>query len=66
MTDFFTTVPEPIRYEGPESDNPLAFRWYDADRVVGDKTMAEHLRMDSIACMVWTFVRRKGTVVRCK
>ena len=45
MTDFFTTVPEPIRYEGPESDNPLAFRWYDADRVVGEKTMAEHLRM---------------------
>ena len=45
MTDFFTTVPEPIRFEGPESDNPLAFRWYDADRVVGEKTMAEHLRM---------------------
>ena len=44
MTDFFTTVPEPIRFEGPESDNPLAFRWYDADRVVGEKT-AEHLRM---------------------
>ena len=45
MTDFFTTVPEPIRFEGPESDNPLAFRWYDADRMVGEKTMAEHLRM---------------------
>lgn len=44
MSDFFTTVPEPIPYEGPDSDNPLAFRWYDADRVVGDKTMAEHLR----------------------
>lgn len=43
-SDFFTGVTEPIRYEGPESDNPLAFRWYDADRLVGDKTMAEHLR----------------------
>ncbi len=44
MTEFFTTVPSPIAYEGPDSDNPLAFRWYDANRVVGDRTMAEHLR----------------------
>ena len=42
---FFTSVTEPIRYEGPESDNPLAFRWYDAERVVAGRTMAEHLRM---------------------
>ncbi len=41
---FFDSVPEPIRYEGPDSDNPLAFRWYDADRVVMGKTMADHLR----------------------
>ncbi|HNP66217.1 MAG TPA: xylose isomerase [Woeseiaceae bacterium] len=33
-----------IEYEGPESDNPLAFKAYDADRVVGDKTMRDHLR----------------------
>jgi xylose isomerase len=44
MTEFFTTVPDRIAYEGPDSDNPLAFRWYDADRVVAGKTMAEHLR----------------------
>jgi xylose isomerase len=44
MTEFFDTVSEPIRYEGPDSDNPLAFRWYDADRVVLGKTMADHLR----------------------
>ncbi len=44
MSSFFTTVAEPIRYEGPDSDNPLAFRWYDAERVVAGKTMAEHLR----------------------
>ena len=44
MDEFFTSVPSKIAYEGPESDNPLAFRWYDADRVVGDRTMAEHLR----------------------
>jgi len=41
---FFADVTEPIRYEGPDSDNPLAFRWYDADRMVGERTMAEHLR----------------------
>ena len=44
MTDFFTEVTEPIAYEGPESDNPLAFRWYDADRVVLGRRMEEHLR----------------------
>jgi len=33
-----------IAYEGPESDNPLAFKVYDAGRKIGDKTMAEHLK----------------------
>lgn len=33
-----------IVYEGPESDNPLSYRWYDEKRVVGGKTMKEHLR----------------------
>ena len=33
-----------IKYEGPETDNPLAFRWYDENREVGGKTMKEHLR----------------------
>jgi xylose isomerase len=33
-----------IAFEGPASDNPLAFKYYDAQRRVGDKTMAEHLR----------------------
>lgn len=44
MTEFFTTVPAPIAYEGPASDNPLAFRWYDADRVVAGRRMEDHLR----------------------
>ncbi len=34
----------PVRYEGPKSDNPYAFRHYDRARVVMGKTMAEHLR----------------------
>lgn len=44
MTDFFTDVTEPIPFEGPDSDNPLAFRWYDRDRMVLGKTMEEQLR----------------------
>jgi xylose isomerase len=34
----------PVRFEGPNSDNPYAFRHYDPGRVVMGKTMAEHLR----------------------
>ncbi|WP_223695433.1 xylose isomerase, partial [Xanthomonas arboricola] len=33
-----------IGFEGRDSDNPLAFKVYDANKQVGDKTMAEHLR----------------------
>ena len=36
---------DPIRYEGPATDNPLAFRWYDKDRIVLGKPMQQHLRM---------------------
>jgi xylose isomerase len=43
MEEFFEGV-ERIEYGGPESDDPLSFRWYDADRVVRGRTMAEHLR----------------------
>jgi xylose isomerase len=35
----------PIAYEGPQSTNPLAFRYYDKSRVVLGKTMEQHLRM---------------------
>lgn len=34
----------PVRYEGPGTEQPLAFRHYDAGRRVLGKTMAEHLR----------------------
>ncbi len=33
-----------INYEGPGSDNPLAYRWYDENKVVANKTMKEWLR----------------------
>ena len=35
---------EPIRYEGPQSTNPLAYRHYDRDEVVAGKRMEDHLR----------------------
>ena len=52
MADFFADI-APIRYEGPDSDNELAYRFYDKDRVVLGKTMEEHLRF--AACFWHTF-----------
>jgi xylose isomerase len=40
---YFTDV-DRIPYAGPASTDPFSFRWYDADRVVAGRTMAEHLR----------------------
>ncbi|HRQ51577.1 MAG TPA: xylose isomerase [Agriterribacter sp.] len=33
-----------IKFEGPQSDNPLSYKWYDENRVVAGKTMKEHFR----------------------
>ena len=33
-----------IEYEGKESDNPLAFKYYDANKMVAGKTMKEHFK----------------------
>jgi len=44
MSTGFFGAQEPIPYEGPESDTPLAFRWYQPDRVVLGKRMEDHLR----------------------
>ena len=33
-----------IKYEGPESKNPLAFKHYNADELVDGKPMKDHLR----------------------
>ena len=33
-----------VNYEGPESDNPLAFKHYDESMVIGGKSMKDHLR----------------------
>ena len=41
--EFFKDVPK-IPYEGRESDNPLAFKFYDENKKVGNKTMRQHFR----------------------
>lgn len=48
MPTYFDAIPE-IRFEGRESDNPFAFKYYDKDRLVAGKTMAEHFKF----AMAW-------------
>ena len=45
-TGFFGNQ-QPIRYEGRESRDPLAFRWYDPDALVLGKRMEDHLRFSA-------------------
>lgn len=42
MSQIFSNVPK-ITYEGPKSKNPLAFKFYDENKVIMGKTMKEHL-----------------------
>ncbi|GAB1482603.1 xylose isomerase [Treponema sp.] len=50
MADFFKGGKEyfpgigKINFEGPKSDNPLAFKYYDAEKKIGKKKMKDHLR----------------------
>ena len=43
MTDFFKGL-SPVKFEGADSANPLAYRFYDKDEKVLGKTMEEHIR----------------------
>ncbi len=47
--EFFKNIPV-IKYEGIESDNSLAFHWYDENKIVAGKKMKDHLRF---ACAYW-------------
>lgn len=42
--EYFPFLKNAVQFEGRDSDNPLAFKFYDENRVVGGKTMKEHLR----------------------
>ena len=41
--EYFSGIGQ-IAFEGPQSKNPLAFRYYDAARMVGGKTLKDHFR----------------------
>lgn len=49
MKEFFSGI-DKIKYEGNETDNPLAFRWYDENKMIAGKSMKDHLRF---ACAYW-------------
>ncbi|MCA9246376.1 MAG: xylose isomerase [Planctomycetales bacterium] len=48
---------EKIRYEGPGSRNPFAFRYYDENEVVEGKSMKDHLRFSVV---YWHTMRGGG------
>ncbi|MFC3704219.1 xylose isomerase [Devosia honganensis] len=43
MTDFFKGLSQ-VKYEGPDSTNPLAYRHYNKDEMVAGKRMEDHIR----------------------
>ena len=47
--EFFKGIGQ-VKFEGTQSDNPLAFRWYEESRMIAGKSMKEHLRF---ACAYW-------------
>jgi xylose isomerase len=56
MPAAFPKIPK-IQYEGPQSRNPLAFKWYNPDEVVEGKTLKEHLRFSVV---YWHTMRGRG------
>lgn len=44
LNKYFPAVEKTIQYEGKDSKNPFAFKYYNKDQHVGSKTMGEHLR----------------------
>lgn len=43
IMEYFKNVSK-VKYEGPNSDNPFAFKYYDAEKIVAGKKMKDHLR----------------------
>jgi xylose isomerase len=56
VDEFFKGI-GPIGYEGPQSTNALAFKWYNAKELLLGKTMQEHLRF---AVAFWHTLRGSG------
>jgi len=47
-----------VQYEGPQSRNPLAFRWYDPTEMIEGKSMKDHLRFSVV---YWHTMRGTGS-----
>src|SRR5215510_3726962 len=47
--EFFKNISQ-VKFEGRDTDNPLAFRWYDENKIVAGKTLKDHLRF---SCAYW-------------
>jgi len=43
MAQYFKNIPK-IAYEGSKSDNPLSYKYYNPEEVVGGKTMRDHFK----------------------
>jgi xylose isomerase len=54
---YFPDIPA-VSYEGPATDNPFAFRWYDESRIVAGKSLKEHFRF---ACAYWHSFNATGS-----
>ncbi|MDG1437820.1 MAG: xylose isomerase [Emcibacteraceae bacterium] len=55
--EYFKGIPK-IVFEGPKSDNPLAFKYYDEDKLIDGKPMKDHLRF--AVCYWHTFCGTGG------
>lgn len=47
--EYFPSVQQ-VTFEGQQSENPFAYRWYDENKIVAGKTMKDWLRF---ACAYW-------------
>ncbi|MFI8380193.1 xylose isomerase [Leeuwenhoekiella sp. NPDC079379] len=57
MSTYFKDVSK-IQFEGKGSDNPLAFKYYDENKVVAGKTLKEHMRF---AMAYWHTLNNRGS-----
>jgi xylose isomerase len=64
LSTFHTLMPKAafprikkIKYEGPDSRNPLSFKWYNEEEIVEGRTMKEHLRFSVV---YWHTMRGAG------
>lgn len=57
MAAYFPEISK-IQYEGPQSKNPLAFRWYNPEEKIEGKTMRDHMRFSVV---YWHTFRGTGS-----